>query len=120
MDRKTRWLVVVGAILMLTSIGIVSASAQEAAQHHGPMQAFSDPNWQPRDPGSSVSTMQPFSDPNWRSPVRTGSVDQPQPVGGGANVSVVALIAGLTALAAGIGAFAGTMRFKKLRVSAGG
>jgi hypothetical protein len=121
MNRKARWIVVVGAILMLTSIGMASASAQEPARHHGPMQAFSDPNWQPRHrAGYSVKTMQPFSDLNWRPSVPVGTVGQPEPVGGGTDVPVIALIAGLTSLAAGIGAFAGTLRFKRHRVTAGG
>jgi hypothetical protein len=122
MDRKAKWLVVAGTILTLMSIGMASASAsaQDGARHHGPMQAFSDPNWQPGgQEGSSVKSMRPFSDLNWRPSIQTGPVGQSEPVGGGTDVPVIALIAALTSLAAGIGAFAGTLRFKRLRVTAG-
>ena len=80
------------------------------------MQPFSDPNWHPEHKGGgySVTSMQPFSDLNWTSPVTTGPAPEPEPIGGGTNVPAVALIAGLAALAAGIGAFAATLRLKRV------
>jgi hypothetical protein len=122
MDRKARWIVLTGALLMLMGIGMASAQANEAGRQQGTMQAFSDPNWQPEGhrASSSVKSMQPFSDLNWRPAVQAGPVGQTEPVGGRSNVPVIALIAGLTSLAAGIGAFAGTLRFKRVRVSTGG
>jgi len=119
MKRSARWIVVLAAIPLLLSIGVSSASAKGGDSLR--MQAFSDPNWQPdgkKGSGYSVKSMQPFSDLNWRPSVTTEPA-QPEPIGGGTNVPAVALIAGLAALAAGIGAFAATLRLKRVRIPTG-
>jgi hypothetical protein len=125
MKRSARWIVVLAAIPLLLSIGASTASAlgvyNSEPTHEQPssMQPFSDPNWKPEGGhGYSVKSMQPFSDLNWKPSVTTEPA-QPEPIGGGTNVPAVALIAGLAALAAGIGAFAATLRLKRVRIPSG-
>ena len=125
MNRTARWIVLIAAIPLLLSIGASSATA--IGSHHAapaPMGAFSDPNWTPAGhrTGHTVMTRAPFSDLNWKplSTVGTGRVEQPEPVGRGTDVPVIALILGLVALVAGIAAYAGTLRFKRMRIASGG
>ena len=129
MKRSVRWIVGIAAVPALLLLEASSAAAigtyHSEPTHSGPvsMQPFSDPNWQPEGGGSSVTSMQPFSDPNWEPAV---PATQPQPVaqpeeptGGGTNVPAVALVAALAAIAAGIGAFAATLRLKRVRIASG-
>ena len=124
MNRSARWILVIGAIPLLLSLGVSSATAL-GGNRSGvtSMAPFSDPNWRPQAHGSSSGTsMAPFSDLNWKpsGSVGTAPVGQSEPVGGGIGVPIVALIAGLVALAAGVGAFAGTLQFKRLRAASEG
>jgi len=124
MNRSARWILVIGAIPLLLSLGVSSATALGGSRSGvTSMAPFSDPNWRPQAHGSSSGTsMAPFSDLNWKpsGSVGTAPVGQSEPVGGGIGVPIVALIAGLVALAAGVGAFAGTLQFKRLRAASGG
>ena len=125
MNRSARWIVLIAAIPLLLSIGVSSATAL-GSHHAAPisMGPFSDPNWKPagHQAGPTVTTRAPFSDLNWKPPatVGTGPVGQTKPVGRGTDVPMLGLILGLVALAAGIAAYAGTLRFKRMRIASGG